>query len=515
MRMHRFASIVAMLAFVSVTTAETAFVMRAAEPTGPAPAVVLPDEWRPLHESWAAAMEELKIPGMAVCVVKGDQILLLDALGVCDPEGKRPVRVDSPFYIASSTKSFTAMAILLLVEEGKIDLDAPVRTYLPRFEIADRKLSETVTVRDLLCHRYGLDSIAITFAEAYSGTITEELFYRSLPKAAARGKFSYSNLHYTLAGRIIEAVTGMSWKDFLAKRLFEPLGMESSTCYASRLFADPHAAFPIIEQDGAWALCPVRKTDNTMHAAGGMAASATDLANWLKFQLGDGTFGGHRVISEELLNAAHTQQVTDPQGTEGPGGFRDAGYTLGWFCGDYRGRRIVQHGGGYIGARAFVSFMPDENIAVAAVANEAAPNPIFVEMVAADAYDKLLGEKPRDDMPQAREIAKRTRERAKARTPVSFEPLKTGAGLSLAAEDYAGQYQNDAFGTVIVELKDGQLQARLGDLKIHWGAATDVDRFRAQVSSENVVAGKFEIQDGHVMSMFLPVSGVPTRFTKR
>jgi CubicO group peptidase (beta-lactamase class C family) len=142
--------------------------------------VIVPAAWKPLHDRWQAVAEQLRIPGFAVIAVKGDQIVLLDAIGVCDPSGKQPVTPRSPFYLASVTKSFTALGIAILVDEGKVKLDEPVRTYLPRFTLADEDLAKKITVRDLLCHRYGLNSEPITIAEAYLGNITDERYYRLL-----------------------------------------------------------------------------------------------------------------------------------------------------------------------------------------------------------------------------------------------------------------------------------------------------------------------------------------------
>src|SRR5690606_35028942 len=128
----------------------------------------------------------------------------------------------------------------------------------------------------------GLDSSPISMGEAYFGNMTDDRYYRLLELVESKGKFSYSNLHYTLAGRIIEAVGGQSWKDFLAERVFAPLQMHDATCYSSRLYANPLAAWPIVEEQGNWKLAPIVKSDKVMHAAGGMGASATDLGNWLR-----------------------------------------------------------------------------------------------------------------------------------------------------------------------------------------------------------------------------------------
>ncbi len=239
MRNYFFAALTALTFFSSVASATAQ----------------VPAEWQSLHDRWQAAVDELKIPGVAIVVVKGDQVLLLDALGVCDADGKQRVTPNSPFYLASVTKSFTALGVAILVEDGKVKLDEPVQTYLPRFTLYDPQQAAAMTVRDLLSHRKGINSIPISLAEAYFGNINDDRYYKWLATVRPLNKYSYSNLHYTLAGRIIEAVTGQSWKDFLADRVFARLEMQNATCYASKLYANPLAAWPIVETSGQWQTC--------------------------------------------------------------------------------------------------------------------------------------------------------------------------------------------------------------------------------------------------------------------
>ncbi len=158
----------------------------------------VPKEMAGLRERWLEAMKDLDVPGMAVVIVRGDEVIYTETFGERDPEKHVPVTPDTIFYIASCTKSFMAMAVMTLVEEGKLDLDAPVKKYLPKFEVADATLTETLTVRDLLSHAKGLDSQPIVTLDAFTGEITEERFYRWLKEAKATGSFDYTNLHYTL-----------------------------------------------------------------------------------------------------------------------------------------------------------------------------------------------------------------------------------------------------------------------------------------------------------------------------
>lgn len=244
-----------------------------------------------LTERWQRAMTDFGVAGMAMVLVEGDEVVHQVTLGERDPERHLPVTADTLFYLASATKPFVALALAKLAEEGKVDLDAPVRRYLPRFALADEQASASITVRDLLCHRPGLDSFPIVLLDAYTGEITEERFYHFLAEVKPGGGVAYSNLHFTLAGRVIEAVTGQSWRDYLAEHVFAPAGMTRSTGYATWMYAQADVALPCLPTAQGFAPASVRKSDNTMHAAGGLGCSIHDLGVWLRLNLGRGSLG--------------------------------------------------------------------------------------------------------------------------------------------------------------------------------------------------------------------------------
>jgi CubicO group peptidase (beta-lactamase class C family) len=442
-----------------------------------------------LHDRWQAALRELNVPGLAVVAVQGDKVVLLDALGVCDPAGKQAVTPRSPFYLASVTKSFTALGVAILVEEGKVKLDEPVKTYLPRFTLADPKLAATITVRDLLCHRYGLNSEPISLAEAYLGNITDERYYMLLA-AVEPQEFAYSNLHYTLAGRIIEAVSGQKWQDFLAQRVFAPLGMRDATCYASQLYANPLAAWPIEEQAGKWERAALVKNDAVMHAAGGMGASASDLAHWLVFQLTGKAPDGKQLVSPELLREIHTRQAGSQQPDKGPGGFTRDGYSLGWFTGTFGGRVMREHGGGYLGTATLVSILPDDKLGVAVLVNESRPGVAL--LVAADVYARLLDKPGEDLLPWVRENVAKMRARAAASPKRVWQAPGAKGGLSQPPARYAGKFANPIWGEAVITEVGDALALRIGTLDFRWHALDD-DCFELQIPPGDVTQGQFTL----------------------
>ena len=456
----------------------------------------IPRELFDFRERLARISSDLRVPGVAVAVVANDRTVYLEATGTRDPVRLRPVTADTVFYIGSCTKPFVAMAILALAEDGKLDLDAPVRKYLPKFEIADAKLTKTLTVRDLLSHAKGLDSDPITWLDAYTGEISEERYYRWLKRSKATGTHKNTSVHYTLAGRIIEAVTGQSWKDFLAERIFKPSGMTRTTCYADKMYALEDVAMPAVRSGNGYGPARIRKTDRTMHAAGGMGASVRDLVRWLRLNLNNGEIDRKRIVSESSLAEMHKLHTT--------GGRRwppyvlrtEEGHGLGWSIGTYRDRRLISQGGGFVGAAAHISFMPDENLGLAVLTNVDGAN---AEVIAMEIYDRLLAPGGQDILSRYTNAFKVRLERTKESEALfAKNPTEVG-GLSLPPGAYTGTYANGDWGTLHLRLKDGKLVGTLGDLTLRFGAV-GTDRFVVGYGIGRPEDGRFELTSGGAVS---------------
>lgn len=453
-----------------------------------------------LRDRWATAMDELRVPGLAVAVVRNDKVVWAGGLGIRDGESKQPVTADSPFYIASSTKSFTAMALAMLVDRGRIKLDDPVRQHLPRLELGDENLRDTITIRDLLAHRRGIDSGPISTNEAYTGLIDDDRYYRLLAKVRGTGQFRYSNLNFTLAGRVVQAASGQTWQQFIAEQILTPCGMQHSTCLASKLYEDPGAALPMVEIDGQWQASPTRKVDTTMHAAGGMGASANDLSRWLRLNLGQGAIDGRRLLSQALVREMQSPQVSVvvPSGPNEE--FKDRSYGLGWFLGEYRGRSAVYHFGGYVGARCHISFLPSDQMGVAVVMNASGLAGEFPEMVAADVYDALLGLELIDRWTPFKQRVAAARERIAQRPRPPEVPLGAEQ-LSRPIESYVGRYGHEDYGDVQIRVEGGRLIADLGAHRARL-TATAVDHFEGDVVPNDRYKCEFQFEaDGHVVGL--------------
>lgn len=447
---------------------------------------------------WEKALADLRVPGLSIAVVRGDEVLLARGFGKRDVENDLPADADTMYYIASSTKSFVALAVQILAEEGRIDLDGPVARYLPRFRLATEEATATITVRDLLSHGQGIGHDAITQAEAYTGLFDEDLYYRLLAEVEPGGAFDYTNLHFTLLGRLIEAVSGEPWQSFVKARILAPAGMSRTTTSASRMFGDPNTGFPAEEIAGEWRLATVRKTDKTMHAAGGMGSTASDLAKWLRLNLGDGSIDGRRIVSRTGLQEMHGPQAeVDKQFFI----FGREHYGLGWYVGSYAGATLIHHFGSFVASRAHVSFLPEHGLGVAVVMNSADPTFFIVDWMAASVYNRLAGLEGPDILPRLTQMMeKRRADTVEKRAALGPNPVQAPEGLSLDSELYVGRYNQADWGSLEIDLVDGRLVCTWGALMpgLH-SSGTDALIF-SPTPGERMEA-RFDVGEGGVSAL--------------
>lgn len=310
-------------------------------------------------DAWVEArMVDERIPGAAVVVVRGGQVVHLRGYGAADASG-RPVDGQTPFLIGSVSKSFTALAVARLAEQGLVELDRPVQAYLPWFRTADRESSARITLRQLLTHTSGfstLDGNRHRLAMSIAGDALQQRVRRlagARPVAPPGERFEYSNANYQTLGALIEAVAGQTYEEHLVAQVLRPLGMQGDVASTpTRTPADLAAGHRY------WFGRPVathpREADRQIGPQGLVVASAEDMGRYLLFNLGHGPDG---VLSPEGLAAMHE-----------PGEFR---YGMGWMVGERHGTRYVGHGGQNPGFFAFVLFSPARDEGVAVLTNAA------------------------------------------------------------------------------------------------------------------------------------------------
>lgn len=467
----------------------------------PAPSPPSTEEARERIATFAReTLDQLGVPpGLSLAVVRGDEVILSEGFGLRDREAGLPVEADTPFYIASSTKPFVALAAAILDHRGLLDLDAPLENALPGVRLPEA--AGTVTLRQLLTHTSGLENEPIVIRTAYTGDYTPELLVELLAASRVNDReFDYTNLGYVVAGLAIDRVVDGTWKDFLRRELFEPLGMRRTTSSVSEAASWPVAAAYDAAPDGSERI-RFAKVDATMHPAGGLLSTADDLARWLRFQLADGRLDGEPIVPAEVVRETHRPMAeVDQQFFE----FRRTGYGLGWYLSEYDGETLIHHFGGFNGFRAHVSFMPERGVGVAALINETGNGFTVPDLVAAYAYDVLRGRPDADERSNERrrrmaaEVAESERRLAEHRA----ERARREWTLSRPMASYEGTYRNELLGEGRVELTDDGLVLSVGVLEAPLEPFPEPDAVRTEIVPGSGTVLRFRLGEGSVVTGF-------------
>lgn len=438
-------------------------------------------------------------PGAGLAVATGDRVAYAAGFGTADMASGRRVTGETPFYIASTTKSLTALAAVLAGERGDLDLRAPMVRYLPAARLPDGVEREAITVRDLIALTHGLSgSGPVVIRTAFTGEFTRDQLLELLrfhAPTGRRGTFSYNNLGYNLVGLVLEAVYGRSWKDVVRRDVLEPLGMTATTAYLSRAGRDriarPHALTP-----ETFAPMRLGKEDANLHAAGGHFASARDLARYLAAHISGGLIDGRRVLPAPAVYLTHRQQV--PQDRDfGP--FHRFGWGYGWDLGTYEGDTLIHRFGGFAGYRSHASFMPAHGLGVVVLVNAGGPASSAADLIATYVYDRLLS-KPDLEQRYTARLDSLVAGAARSRRELAehhAERRTRLAPLPHPLEAYAGVFENEKLGRMVWRVVAAGLELHMGVVTSRaevFDAATN--RLRIEVGGSGQVAEFIFPSDG-------------------
>jgi len=408
-----------------------------------------------------------EVPGMAIALVEGGRIALAQGYGVRGLVDPRPVDAHTVFPIASNTKAFTAAILATLVDDGHLGWDDRVIDHLPGFQMWDEWVTREMTVRDLLVHRSGLglgegDLMLFPKTTFTPKELVEHLRYLK-PKTSFRSAYAYDNVLYEAAGLLIEAVSGQTWSEALRARILQPAGMSDAVIGETALFAAPDHALPhakISGPDRGIGQLSNLVTDNTgdvFLAAGGLAASASDLSRWLMVQLSGGVApNGTRVFS-----AAQGREMWKPQTLIPPTDIGAAGwpepqfraYALGWEVADIDGEMLLRHGGYVQGFKSYTVLIPRQKTGWVVLTN--AEEGYAISAVGLTLLDRYLGRAPSDRI--AGMLAARDHDMARAMAAAPTLARDPNARPSQPLAAYAGVYRDPWYGTATVSLADGGL----------------------------------------------------------
>jgi CubicO group peptidase (beta-lactamase class C family) len=426
------------------------------------------------------ALREWEVPGLAIAIVKDDRIVLAKGYGVRKLGDPTPVDERTLFAIGSSSKAFTAAAIAMLVDEGKLKWDDPVTKHLPAFELYDPYVTRELTVRDLLSHRSGLErGDLLWYGSEYD---RDEILRRTRylkPTWSLRSTFGYQNLMFLAAGQLIAKVSGKSWDDFIRQRMFTPLSMTASSTSIRDLKNSDNVSSPHAKVEDKVEVIPWRNIDN-IAPAGSINSSVVDMAQWVRLQLAQGEYQKQRLLSSGTAKEMHMSQTVmrfEPPFSLLYPEAHFLNYGLGWFLSDYRGRKVVDHGGAIDGMRAQVAMIPEEKLGLVILTNMGGttlPLPLMYRI-----FDAYLGAPQRDWSADLLKTMKGFEEQGKAAQKKQEAERIKDTRPSLAIGQYAGTYKNDLYGDVKITHENGKLGVRFGPAFTggleHW----HYDTFRA------------------------------------
>jgi CubicO group peptidase (beta-lactamase class C family) len=423
------------------------------------------------------ARRDWNVPGLAIAIVDGEGVVAAKGYGVRRLGASDPVDADTRFDIASLSKSFNTAMIATLVDEKKLRWDDRVRDVLPAIVFPDAMRDNEVTLRDLLAHRVALESGNLFLR--FSGYDRAETFRRIRyfrPQGTFRGDYVYSNIMYSVSGAMAEAVSNKTWSALVRERLLEPLGMTSSNSdeeLDGANWASPHAIIDGVQQ-------PIRHFRfATVQPASGIVSTANDMAKWLRFQLGDGSWNGKPVVSAASMEVMHSPQMiirTTPGMRSARGVDFFGAYGLGWNIMDYHGHPILWHSGNANGMPSYMAILPKEKLGVFVTINTWGA--AFLHgALASRIFDTFLGF-PREPLAPPQREQKREE---KARV--------AGTHPTAALNDYAGVYGDTVFGDMAITREGDHLVLQFSKGKIadltHWQNDAFAVRWREGIDRED------------------------------
>src|SRR6195256_1111101 len=408
-------------------------------------------------------LKDWNTPGIGVGIVVNDKLVFAKGYGYRDYEKKLPFTPTTLFQIASNSKLFTAVSAGMLVEEGKLTWDKPVRESVPTIQFFNDQLNNNVTLRDMLAHRTGVTRPdRIWFRSPFTRKeLFEKLKYLE-PQQPMRETFLYNNLMFSAAGYIIELKSGKAWEQFVRERIFEPLDMSSTTYTISEMVKHPDHGVPFREKRDTFDLYKIpyyEDTEGVAHA-GAIISNIEDVSHWLIALMNDGKYNGKQVLPSNVLKATLQPAIGLPNTLGEALGYWELlnpAYGMGRQTVSYRGRLLTFHGGDLPGFHSQVSFMPNDKIGVIVfvISDHSAP---LYNIVSYNVYERLLG------MDQTPWSQRRLQQRLANKKASTEARAKAGADRvpntkpSHALADYAAEYENPAYGILKIGLKSDALQ---------------------------------------------------------
>lgn len=402
-------------------------------------------------------MADFEVTGLSIGIVQNDSVIYSKGFGVTEIGTAQKVNDQTIFGIGSISKSFTALTLGILVDEGKVNWDDRVKDYLPYFELYDPYVTENFTIRDLLTHKTGLNDVSggtLWYHTDFSRTdIIKRLKYLE-PVSGFREKTAYQNVMFVVAGEIVKEITGVSWDEFLSKRVFKPVEMSHSTSISSVRESSTNIARPHIWNENFEKTAIVQEQGDNLAAAGFIYSSASEMNNYMRLLLNDGIYKNDTIVSKDVIEEIFRPQVLF-QIMGPPFGNEFSSYGLGWWITPIKGHKIIEHSGGIDGMSAQLFMVKDLNMGVVILTNvskepasfllKAKLLELILDDTSFDFYDRVIEFRERRINDIKESISSRTRE-------ANTQP-------SLPIKNYLGIYNDKMYGDILVTQKnDGEME---------------------------------------------------------
>ncbi len=414
-------------------------------------------------------LQDWNAPGVGVGVVVKGKLVFVKGYGYRDYDKKTPITGNTLFQIASNSKLFTAVAVGMEVENGKLEWDKPIKEFVPAIEFYNDELNNNVTMRDMLSHRTGISRHdLIWFKSEFSRKqLFDKLKYLE-PSQPLRQGFIYNNLMYTAAGYSIELLTGKTWEEYLQANILNPLDMKSTVFTIADMRKSSDYFTPYDEKRDTNILHPIPwyEEQGGVGPAGAVISNINDMSHWLVALMNDGKYKDKQVIPSAVLQA--TLQPSIPTGNSITAKYKEMQnpvYGMGRWVSSYRGHLYTEHGGALDGIYSQVSFMPQDSIGVIvfAIGDHCRP---LIEIVNFNVYERLLGldqtpwkERRLKEYLEGKKLIREARQKASVGRIAGTKP-------SHPMDDYLGEYEHPAYGIIKITKKGEDMQFALNKIQL-------------------------------------------------
>lgn len=447
--------------------------------------------------------KEHNIPSIQIAICVENEVVFSKAFGLKDVENQVKPDLNTIYAIGSVTKSFTAAAIALLVDEGKIKWDEPIKNYFPELEMYDTYVTENLTVRDILSHRCGLPRHDIMWycnEDFKLEDIISRLKYLE-PNAPFRYTFQYQNHMYALAGYLIEKITGKKWNEFIEEKITKPIGMSNTFFNHKTLIENQNVALPYMF-DKELKQKNYKNIDN-IGTAGSINSDIQDMIKWILFHLNKGAWNNEQIISAENLTQCHTPQILMPIYPWKPQDGLHNAYGMGWTIEAHRGHKVIHHSGGIDGFCSMASFIPEKNAGFMILTNLESATGLFA--IQYMLYDMILGLKPIDWNKKIIDFERNIKESISQAKKAAENDVQKNTKPSLEICSYQGEYMHPGYGKINIKCVNNNLNFKYGISEVELKHVSN-DTFITEIRKDLFITIQFKVtESGKIESLELKI----------